>query len=117
MPFGCMLTKKMPYNILVALNDFWDVVISPEKLDEYIGYYKLLKEHLDEIIKIIPLPKTIGDFDGWYEKWYCGTIDIDNSIDWTKDFTKEDMNLIIDLIIKKAEQAKQANSKLCFYWD
>lgn len=116
-PFRFMLEKKIPYDIFVGLSDFWDVTIPPERLDEYIWYYRLLKEHLDEIAKIIPLPETIGDFDGWYDKWYVSTGNADNFIEWSKEFTKEDMHLLIDLIIRKALEAKKENVPLRFLWD
>lgn len=108
---------KLPYDVFVWLADFWDVFIEPHQIDEYISYYILLKKNLDEIIKMVPLPKVIWEFDGYYREWFVMSKDVDTTVDWEKEFTKADMLLLIDLIIKKAQEAKEKGVNLQFLWD
>ena len=124
--------------------DYWDVEYSIEKLSKLYKDFEILEKNLDEIIKIIPLPKTIWNFDGHYWDWYIAfikwwekelkrsfpnmdnnkikdLIDEKNLIDWDnnyiKTFTKEDMLLIISLIKKKILEAKEKWETLVFSWD
>ena len=62
--------KIKDIDIHILYSDFWKVVISPNKIDKLIEDYTILEKHIDKIIKIIPLPKTIWDFDGHYYKWF-----------------------------------------------
>ena len=133
------------YWFRLIFNDFWaPVEFNVDKLDKLYTDFEVLENNLDEIIKVIPLPKTIWNFDGHYWNWYISfikwwekelkksfpnmdnnkikdLIDEKNLIDWDNDyiktFTKKDMLLIIWLIKKKILEAKEKWETLIFSWD
>ena len=136
------ISKWGKLNIWVS--DFKDLEFLPEKLNKLYNDFEVLEKNLDEIIKVIPLPKTIWNFDGHYWDWYISfikwwekelkksfpnmdnnkikdLIDEKNLIDWDNDyiktFTKKDMLLIIWLIKKKILEAKEKWETLIFSWD
>lgn len=108
------------YWFKIRYNDFsGDVIISPEKLDQHLSAYETLEKNLDNIIKIVPLPKKVWTFDWYYYPWFIEYIDdkIDREIYGEKDFTKQDMLLLIDLIKIKILEAKEKNVALIFSGD
>ena len=109
--------KIKDIDIHILYSDFWKVVISPNKIDKLIEDYTILEKHIDKIIKIIPLPKTIWDFDGHYYKWFLVSLKQYEEIDGIKDFNKEDILYLIKLIKKKALEAKEKWKDLIFIWD
>ena len=117
------------HHIAVWLSDFWDVVFPPEKIDKLIEDYEILEKNLDTITEFLPLPEYIWEFDGRYYEWFIsryenGIVSPKDLTDeiyltnyWTKEFTKEDMLLLISLIKKKALEAKKKNKNLIFSGD
>ena len=124
----------------IKYNDFWaDKEFQLDELDKLYNDLDVLEKNLDEIIKIIPLPKKIWVFDGYYREWFIFYRPSDlNKLkkyldqyrewlypkyeeeklniykEWTKDFKKEDMLLIISLIKKKILEAKNKWETLVF---
>lgn len=127
-------------NNFPSFNDFWaDVEFSFNDLDKLYNEFELFEEKLDEIIKIVPLPKKIWwwewynkQFVFFYEYWieeakkylpYLTDNEIDdivnhkNMVQELTDFTKQDMLLIISLIKKKILEAKEKWETLVFSGD
>ena len=131
-------------NDIPSFWDFWLVKYPPEKLDKLYKDFEVLEQNLDEIIKVVPLPKTIWNFDWHYWDWYISfikwwekelkksfpnmsnkeikdLINEKNLVDWDdeyiKEFTKEDMLLIISFIKKKILEAKEKWETLVFSGD
>jgi len=131
-------------NFIPYFWDFWDVEYPVEELGKLYKDFEVLEQNLDKITKVVPLPKTIWNFDGHYWDWYISFIEwwkeqlkksfpemnnneiLDlinekNLVDWDdeyiKNFTKEDMLLIIELIKKKILEAKEKWETLVFSWD
>jgi hypothetical protein len=103
-----------------SFNDFWaPVEYKPEELDKLYKDFEVLESNLDRIIKVVPLPKTIWNFDWYYYPWFIDYTNdrIDREVFWIKKFTKEDMLLIISLIKKKILEAKEKWATLIFSWD
>lgn len=123
-----------------SLNDFWaDVEFWVNELDKLYNEFELLEKSLDEITKIIPLPKKVWgwerynkQFINFYEYWvaevkkylpYLSDEEIrditnkENMIQELTDFTQEDMLLIISLIKKKILEANEKWEILVFSWD
>jgi hypothetical protein len=98
-------------------SDFWEVIISPEKLDTLISDNLVLRDKLDVFTTIIPLPKYIWEFDGYYDEWFVWSNTIRNVVEGYREFTKKDMLLLIDLIIQKAQEAKGKWLSLVFSGD
>lgn len=119
--------------------DFWAVEFPVEKLDKLYNDFEILEKNLDNIIKIIPLPKQIWwwesypvGFISFYKEWakefkkyfpecdfeYINwIIDYKNYVEKPTNFTKEDMLLIISLIKKKILEAKEKWETLVFSAD
>lgn len=130
---------------VIDVPSFWDfanVEFPPEKLDQLYHDFDVLEKNLDEIIKIVPLPKKIGIFDGYYYEWFTHYRPSDLTklkeyldkykqwlypefeedkmniyIDHPDIFTPSDMLLIISLIKKKILEAKEKNETLVFSGD
>jgi len=133
------------WHLDIWLSDFNDVEFPLEKLDKLYNDFDILEKNIDEIIWMIPLPKKIWGFDWYYWDWYVSILEwwkqdfkkyfpevsdekienminywnlIDNVPDnYTKNFTKQDMLLIISLIKKKILEAKEKNETLVFSGD
>lgn len=103
----------------IWMSDHREFNIPIKKLDKLIKDYEILENNLDEVIKIIPLPKIIWKDDWYYYPWFIDYTNdrIDREIFETKDFIKEDMLLLIKLIKGKAKEAKEKNVPLIFSWD
>lgn len=102
----------------IAWPDFWRwYVLEWEILNKYIKNCEYVKNNLDEIIKFIPLPSTIWEFDDHYINWFIFNGKFDNYIEWKWDFEKKDILLLLDLIIKKANEAIAKWVWLQFVWD
>jgi hypothetical protein len=73
------------------MNDFWaDVEFPPEKLDRLYHDFDMLEKNIDEIIKVVPLPKKIWGWESyypWFVSIYEGWID-----DFKKNFQKFENN-------------------------
>jgi len=125
---------------LPSLNDFWaDVEFWVNELDKLYSEFELFEKKLDEIMKIISLPKKIWwwewynkQFVFFYESWiqeakkylpYLSENEINdivnrnNMIQEPTIFTKEDILLIISLIKTKILEAKEKWEALVFSWD
>ena len=123
-----------------SFNDFWDdVEFSLNKLDKLYNDFEILEKNLDEIIKVVPLPKKIWWWE-WYNKSFISfnkewieefkkyfpnfpendindIVNHKNMIENPTDFTKEDMLQIISLIKKKIKEAKEKWETLVFSGD
>lgn len=85
---------------------------------QYIADCKYLKENLDEIIKKVPLPNNMWNEDWRYEEWFIRSKKIINTIfDEQKKVSKEDIILLLDLMLKKANEAIAKWVWLQFVWD
>lgn len=108
-------------NFVPSFSDFWTVEFSVNKLDKLYNDFEVLEQNLDEIIKIIPLPKMVWCFDGMLYVWYRTNIGFDNYIElgtWGgKYFDKEDMLYLIWLIKAKILEAKEKGETLVFSGD
>lgn len=128
------------WHLNIKYNDFWaDKEFQLEKLDKLYNDFEMLEKNIDEIIKIIPLPKKIWAFDGYYrggfiyyrpsnlnklkvyldkyKEWLYPEYEeekLNIYKEWTKDFTKDDMLLIISLIKKKILEGKEKWEGLIF---
>jgi len=108
-------------NYFPILNDFWTVEFSVEELDKLYKDFEILEENLDEIIKIVPLPKMVWTFDWMLYVWYRTNVWFDNYVElwtgWWKYFNKEDILYLLSLIKKKILEAKEKNETLIFSGD
>ncbi len=101
--------------------DFGNVEFPPEKLDQLFHDFDTLEKNLDEITKIVPLPKMVWCFDGILFVGYRTNVGFDNYVElWTwgwKYFDKDDFLYLISLIKKKILEAKEKNETLVFSGD
>ena len=117
-------TKKNPtlFGYLgVWASDFGSIEFPPEKLDQLYHDFDLLEKNLDEIIKLVPLPKMVWCFDWMMYVGYRTNIGFDNYVElWTwgwKYFDKKDMLYLLSLIKTKILEAKEKNETLVFSGD
>lgn len=102
----------------IAWPDFWRwYILEWEILNKYIKNCEYVKKNLDEIIKFIPMTNTIWKMDWYYLKWFISKVGLDNYFEWENVLEKEDILLLLDLIIKKAKEAKEKWVWLQFVWD
>ena len=135
-------TKKNPtswWYLEVWASDFGSIEFPPDKLDKLYHDFDILEKHLDEIIKIVPLPKVIGWWE-WYHKGFVSfykegvdevrkylpqiredeiqdIVNCENMIQQPVPFLESDLLLIISLIKKKILEAKEKNETLVFSGD
>jgi len=109
-----------PSNNLIGLGDYGTVVIISKQIDKYLKQLQILESKFDEIVKIIPLPKMIGLEDGHYYPGYLHRTydgkEVD-TVDEPLEFTKEEFFKLLNLIRKKALEAKEKNMNLVFSGD
>ena len=109
-------------NDIPSFWDFWaPVEFTIDKLDKLYSDFEVLEQNLDEIIKIVPLPKMVWTFDWMLYVWYRTNVWFDNYVElwtwWWQYFDKEDMLYLIWLIKKKILEAKEKWETLIFSWD
>ncbi|MCH2189079.1 hypothetical protein MK079_04610 [Candidatus Gracilibacteria bacterium] len=89
-----------------------------ERLDKYINDCDYFQDNLDTIIQIIPLPKNMGEGDDWYMEGFIGNSKTDNSVEGeNRQVSKKDIVLLLGLLKKKAQEAKEKGIPLCFSGD
>jgi len=110
------------YWFRLIFNDFWaPIEFNVDKLDKLYADFEILEQKLDEIIKIVPLPKMVWTFDWMLYVWFKNPMEFDNYVElwtwWWQYFDKEDMLYLIWLIKKKILEAKEKWETLVFSWD
>lgn len=109
--------NKLPF-LNIAWPDFWRwFILKWEILNKFIKDCEYIKYNIDEIIKIIPLPKEMWKFDNYHINWFILKNELDNYIEWSSELKKEDIILLLDLMIKKANESISKWIWLKFIWD
>jgi len=112
--------SKLPYDIHIHLSDFWKVTVKPKKLDQFVSHLEALKNNIEDIITVVPLPKEFWRWDMWYDGFKI-ILDKDwNYPDSTNDIRKtniEDIKLLADVLIEICRDAKEKNKYVLFRWD
>lgn len=102
----------------IAWPDFWKwYLIDWEILNKFIKDCEYIKNNFNEIIKIIPLPKEVWKFDNYYIDWFVTKNNLDKYLEWEFNLKKEDIFLLLDLMIKKANESIEKWVGLEFIWD
>ena len=103
----------------IAWPDYWPWwTLEWERLDKYINDCDYFQDNLDTIIQIIPLPKNMWEGDDWYMEWFIWNSKTDNSVEGeNRQVSKKDIVLLLWLLKKKAQEAKEKWIPLCFSWD
>ena len=111
-------------NYTPSFNDFWTPMeFLWKELDKLYNDFDILENNLDEIIKVVPLPKMIWAFDWSLYVWFKNPMEFDNYVElWTWDyvwqyFDKKSMLYLIWLIKKKILEAKEKWETLVFSGD
>ena len=108
-------------NYIRSFWTYWTIEFTVDKLDKLDNDFEVLEQNLDEIIKIVPLPKMVWTFDWILYVWYRTNVWFENYVElwtwWWQYFDKEDMLYLIWLIKKKILEAKEKWETLIFSWD
>jgi len=111
--------KQVEEKILVAWPDYGKgYVLEWKQLDKYIKDCEYFKENLEEIMKKVPLPKWLWEYDDYYIEWFVSSCQNNNYVEfWKKEITKEDILVLLSLLHKKANEAKEKGVAMEFIWD
>lgn len=111
-----------PESGIKGSGDIGSVIIPTFEIDDYLAKLQVLEDNLDEIIKIIPLPETVGEWDGHYHPEYWTSDVYDDRVELNtgergKPFNKIEFLKILKLIRRKALEAKEKDMNLVFSGD
>ena len=112
--------SKFNYELNVGFSDFWKVIVKPDRINQFISHYQALKDNIDEIVKICPLPKEMSSWSEWAEGFKYARDkewNVINITDTIRETTPDDIRLLADVIIDIAKEAKEQNKYILFRWE